>query len=188
MAQIDENIKKQLDKPQVWFCKYFPKRIQNVGEKEIADRDLVYAFKDGKAYEKVAQMTASSMKERYGETCTDIVFSPVPASTDKKNEIRYKAFCERVCELTGAINGYDHVKVCGERLSIHEHRKTEKEIRKVCILEFDEKWFDGKTVLVYDDVITRGTSYALYACQLESFGANVLGGIFLARTHYRVRS
>mgnify|MGYP000255087132 CR=1 FL=1 len=40
MAQIDENIKKQLDKPQVWFCKYFPKRIQNVGEKEIADRDL----------------------------------------------------------------------------------------------------------------------------------------------------
>ena len=126
MAQIDENIKKQLDKPQVWFCKYFPKRIQNVGEKEIADRDLVYAFKDGKAYEKVAQMTASSMKERYGGACTNIVFSPVPASTDKKNEIRYKAFCERVCELTGAINGYDHVKVCGERLSIHEHRKTEK--------------------------------------------------------------
>ena len=105
MAQIDENIKKQLDKPQVWFCKYFPKRIQNVGEKEIADRNLVYAFKDGKAYEKVAQMTASSMKERYGETCIDIVFSPVPASTDKKNEIRYKAFCQRVCELTGAING-----------------------------------------------------------------------------------
>ena len=99
-----------------------------------------------------------------------------------------KAFCQRVCELTGAINGYDHVKVCGERLSIHEHRKTEKEIRKVSILEFDEKWFDGKRVLVYDDVITRGMSYALYACQLESFGANVLGGIFLARTHYKVRN
>lgn len=113
MAQIDENIKKQLDKPQTWFCKYFPKRIRNVGEKEIADRELVYAFKDGKAYEEVARITASSMKERYGETCTGIVFSPVPASTDKKNEIRYKAFCERVCELTGAINGYDHVKVCG---------------------------------------------------------------------------
>lgn len=34
MVQIDENIKKQLDKPRTWFCKYFPKRIQNVGEKE----------------------------------------------------------------------------------------------------------------------------------------------------------
>ena len=168
MAQIDENIKKQLDKPQTWFCKYFPKRIRNVGEKEIADRNLVYAFKDGKAYEEVARMTASSMKEQYGKTCTDIVFSPGPASTDKKNEIRYKAFCERVCELTGAINGYDHVKVY--------------------VLEFDEKWFDGKSVLVYDDVITRGMSYALYANQLESFGANVLGGIFLARTHNKIKS
>lgn len=29
MVQIDENIKKQLDKPRTWFCKYFPKRIQN---------------------------------------------------------------------------------------------------------------------------------------------------------------
>ena len=66
MIQIDENIKKQLDKPQTWFCKYFPKRIRNVGEKEIADRNLVYAFKDGKAYEEVARMTASSMKEQYG--------------------------------------------------------------------------------------------------------------------------
>ena len=38
MAQIDNNLKKQLAKPQTWFCKYFPKRIRNVGEKEIADR------------------------------------------------------------------------------------------------------------------------------------------------------
>lgn len=65
-----------------------------MGEKEIADRNLVYAFKDGKAYEKVAQMTALSMKEQYGGACTNIVFSPVPASTDKKNEIRYRAFAK----------------------------------------------------------------------------------------------
>ena len=38
MAQIDNNLKKQLAKPQTWFCKYFPKRIRNVGEKEISDR------------------------------------------------------------------------------------------------------------------------------------------------------
>ena len=43
MVQMDESIRKQLEKPQTWFCKYFPKRIQNVGEKEIADRQLVYA-------------------------------------------------------------------------------------------------------------------------------------------------
>ena len=59
---MDESIRKQLEKPQTWFCKYFPKRIQNVGEKEIADRQLVYDFKDGRSHEAVAQMTAARMR------------------------------------------------------------------------------------------------------------------------------
>lgn len=92
-----------------------------------------------------------------------------------------------VCELSGAINGYDHVKVCGERLAIHENRKSEKAIRKVNIIEFDEEWFNGKTIVAFDDVISRGISYGTYANQLESLGANVIGGIFLAKTHYKVR-
>ena len=177
MVQMDECIRKQLEKPQTWFCKYFPKRIQNVGEKEIADRQLVYDFKDGRSHETVAQMTAARMIEEHGEGCSQLV---------RKNEIRYMDFCKRVCELTGAINGYDHVRVCGERLAIHENRKAEKEIRKVSIIEFDEEWFRGKAVIVFDDVITRGISFGMYANQLESFGANVIEGIFLARTHYKV--
>ncbi len=36
------------------------------------------------------------------------------------------------------------------------------------------------------DIITKGISYATYAHQLESNGANVIGGVFLARTHYKV--
>ena len=183
---IDIELQKQLDKPQTWFCKYFPVRIRNVGEREKADRQLVFDFKDGRAYEEVARRTAAAMTERYGASCADIVFSPVPASTREKNEVRYKAFCQRVCELTGAVNGYEHVSVSGERLSIHENRKAEKEIRKVNIVEFDSAFFNGKSVVVFDDVISKGLSYATYAHQLESLGANVLGGLFLARTHYNV--
>lgn len=41
------------------------------------------------------------------------VFTCIPASTAEKNETRYKAFSEKVCELTGAINAYDHIKVSG---------------------------------------------------------------------------
>lgn len=186
MVQMDESIRKQLEKPQTWFCKYFPKRIQNVGEKEIADRQMVYDFKDGRSHEAVAQMTAARMIEEHGSGCSQLVFIPVPASSVRKNEIRYMDFCRRVCELTGAINGYDHVRVCGERLAVHENRKAEKEIRKVSIIEFDEEWFKDKTVIVFDDVITRGISFGMYANQLESFGANVIEGIFLARTHYKV--
>ena len=58
---IDIELQKQLDKPQAWFCKYFPARIRNVSEREIADRKLVFDFKDGRAYEEVAQRTAANM-------------------------------------------------------------------------------------------------------------------------------
>lgn len=93
MVQMDESIRKQLEKPQTWFCKYFPKRIQNVGEKEIADRQLVYDFKDGRSHEAVAQMTAARMIEEHGSGCSQLVFIPVPASSVRKNEIRYMDFC-----------------------------------------------------------------------------------------------
>lgn len=94
MVQMDESIRKQLEKPQTWFCKYFPKRIQNVGEKEITDRQLVYDFKDGRSHEVVAQMTAARMIEEHGNRCSQLVFIPVPASSVRKNEIRYMNFCK----------------------------------------------------------------------------------------------
>ena len=97
---MDESIRKQLEKPQTWFCKYFPKRIQNVGEKEIADRQMVYDFKDGRSHEAVAQMTAARMIEEHGSRCSQLVFIPVPASSVRKNEIRYMDFCRRVCART----------------------------------------------------------------------------------------
>lgn len=90
-----------------------------------------------------------------------------------------------VCELTGAINGYTHVSVQGERLAVHE-RHTEKNITKVQVIDFDEPFFADKSCLVFDDVITRGVSYGTFANQLESFGAHVLGGFFLGKTTYKV--
>ena len=186
MKKYDESIERQLAKPQTWFVKYFPVRIGNATFEQKLARQAVYDFKDGKSYELVARETAKYMKTTYGKDCSEIVFSCVPASSYAKNEIRYKAFSQRVCELTGAINGFQHVKVIGERLAIHENRKMEKEVRKACIIDFDEDFFKGKKVLVFDDVITKGLSYANYANQVESYGAEVLGGVFLARTHYKV--
>ena len=40
-------------------------------------------------------------------------------------------------------------------------------------------------IYIFDDVVTTGASYALFANQLETFGGNVLGGLFLGRTHYK---
>lgn len=184
---INENLKKQLNKMTVWFYKYYPVRIKNVGDKEKSERQIIWDFKDGRAYEEVARMTADKLKETFGKGLKDIVFLCVPASTPDKNELRYKKFSERVCELTHACDGYSHISVTEERLTVHEHRNNEKEIRKNNVIEFDTPFFYGKSVILFDDIITKGISYATIAEQLESFGANVLGGFFLAKTFYKIR-
>lgn len=186
---ISESIKRQLAKPQVWFYKYFPVRIKNVGEDAVAARQLVWDFKDAKAAatEQVAQMTAERIVSLYGDYASDMVFVCVPASSQAKNESRYKDFCHRVSELSGIQDGYSLIKVSGERLAVHEHRH-DKSVSKVNIIEFDAERIKDKMICVFDDVISTGQSYGLFADQLEQCGAHVLGGIFLGRTHYRYKA
>jgi predicted amidophosphoribosyltransferase len=184
MAQID-NIKHQLEKPMTHLVKYFPIRIRNVNEQQKADRQLIYDFKDGRAYEQVAVMTANRLKEQYGEQLANMVFICIPASSKEKNELRYKDFSCRVSELTGMQNGYEHVYVESNRLALHEQDRK-KRVRTAQVIDFDKDFFDGKNILVYDDVVTTGESYGLFANQLEQFGGKVLGGLFLGRTSYNV--
>lgn len=187
MAQaISEDIRKQLAKPQVWFCKYFPVRIRNVGEDAIEARNLVWAFKDAKeeATERVAQMTAGYLVCQYGEKVKDMTFICVPASSEEKNESRYKHFCQRVSELSGIADGFSFVHVSSERLAVHEHRH-DKLSAMTDVVEFDTGQIKGKTFCIFDDVISTGLSYGMFADRLERLGANVAGGIFLGRTHYR---
>ena len=93
---IDDTLKTQLSKKLVWFCKYFPVRIKNVGADAVEARRLVWAFKDARdnAFEQVAQMTASHLAAEFGERVKNMVFVCVPASTQAKNESRYKMFSE----------------------------------------------------------------------------------------------
>ena len=181
---IDEGMKAQLSKKQGFFLKYFPARIRNVGEDAKEARKLIYAFND--AYKQGAQMEDSYLKKENGEQVKDMVFLCVPASRQEVNRSRYKEFCKEVSRLSGIQNGYSHLILMEDRLAIHERRRGgEKEISKVSIMDFDRAFFKGKKVLVFDDIITTGGSYALFAEEVEKHGAQVVGGLFLARTHYK---
>ena len=182
----DENITRQLDKLKVFFLKYYPIRIKNVGLEEKVARQIVWDFKDGNHYEAVAQMTAKRLVEHFGEQVRSIVFSCVPASTSEKHEHRYKDFSSRVCELSGAVNGYEHVRVTNDRPEVHKNRKK-KDVQIQENVIYDEDFFKGKRILVFDDILTRGHSYDNFAYRLEMFGAEVLGGFFLGKTFYRVK-
>lgn len=181
MAQkINEAFMKQWRKFMVSFFDYLPVKYE-ANKEEWKVRKLVWDFKDGKRSLQVAEMVARKIRLQFGAMTGDIVFCCIPASTPQKNELRYKAFADEVCRLAGTVNGYNYVGIEGKRLAVHEKNQG-KSVKNVQVIRFNESFFMGKKVLVFDDVLTRGFSYACFACELENFGAEVLGGYFLGRT------
>ena len=188
MAQVNETIKRFWNKHIVAFYPYVPARFKNVSEDIKQYRELVYFFKSGERYEEVAQLTAHKLKEEFGDKVKEIVFTCIPASSAEKNELRYKKFSERVCELSGAVNGYEHLKVIADKKAIHESRK--KRSKQTDIMQnivIDGEWFRNRSVVTMDDCLTSGKSWTALGSKLEEFGAEILAGYFLSKTTYKLQ-
>ena len=177
---IPEAWKQQWSKFMVTFFDYLPTKYE-ANRREWAVRKMIWDFKDGKRWQAVADLVAKRMRTQFGANVQDVTFVCIPASSAQKNETRYKEFCEEVARLTGCKNGNKGVKIEGERLAIHETR-TAKHLQTVEVITLNNRFFSGKKVVVFDDVLTQGHSYARFACELEKVGAEVLGGYFLGKT------
>ncbi len=189
MEKIKVYIKGQEDKELYSFLRYYPMRIKNVGLDAVFSRQMIFDFKAGIQQQAIAKCVAKELVNKYGKKVSKVVFSCVPASNQEKNDMRNKTFSELVCKFSGAINGFSHVKVIGERTAIHG-TKVKKETRERLIneqsnVEIDAAFFMGKNVCIWDDIITTGTSFNNFSTQLERVGANVISGLFLGKTSYK---
>ena len=174
--------KKQWMKPLESLYNYLPTKYkQEATERDWQVRRLVWDFKEGKRSIGVAQVVAQRLVKMFGAAVTDITLVCIPASSAEKNERRYKTFAAEVARLTGCANGYEAVQVEGERMAIHEHRNG-KRLQSTQVISFDKDYFSGRKVVVFDDILTLGYSYARFACAIEALGATVMGGLFLGRT------
>lgn len=163
---------------------YIPTTVQADG-KAWGIRKKVWKFKDGDTATsiEVAQWVSMTLDASMPdlENCT---FICIPASSEERTQMRYEQFAQEVCKATQMANAYKHIKVEGERLAIHEH-KVCKSVTKVQILKFDRRFFNGRKVIIFDDVITKGKSFDTMVDYLEGMGAKVVGGIFLAATAFQ---
>ena len=174
--------KQQWHKPLESLYRYLPTKYKSEAtERDWQVRRLVWDFKEGKRSIGVAQVVAQRLVKMFGAAVTDITLVCIPASSAEKNERRYKTFAAEVSRLTGCANGYEAVKVEGERLAIHEHRGS-KRLQSTQVISFDKEYFAGRKVVIFDDILTLGHTYARFACALEALGATVIGGLFLGRT------
>lgn len=184
MAQeIKEEYKKQWSKFMFSFFDYLPTKYE-ANKSEWSIRRMIWDFKDGKRSLSVAGMVAKKIREQFGADTSEVVLACIPASSNGANVERYEAFSKEVARLAGVGNAFQAITIQGERLAVHE-TKCAKKVETVQVIRFDQDFFKGKKILVFDDIITNGFSYARFACMLESFGAEVIGGYFLGRTLMR---
>ena len=132
-------------------------------EAQEADR-LIIDFKSGRKYatERVSRLFAKTLSLM---DLKDTIIVCIPASCQRTYTRRFRKFSENVCAKTGAINGFDHIKVIGKREKVH--------------ISGD---FQGKRILIIDDICTTGRTSDDFREKMEQAGAHVRMAMFLAKT------
>lgn len=180
IQKISEEYKKQWSKFMFSFFDYLPTKYE-ANKQEWKIRKMIWDFKDGKRSQPVAELVAKKIRQQFGAMTNDIVLACIPASSEAANQARYEVFAAETCRLAGTVNGYMAITIEGERLAIHETKGC-KTVNNVQVINLDKEFFKGRKVLVFDDILTQGFSYARFSCALERCGAEVLGGYFLGKT------
>lgn len=188
--RTDRKIEKSLlklpmndDIPVIYLFWYYPSNKYK--DWEISDvskriRKLVFNFKDGISDEVVIRNVVECLSVLFENYSKKLTFVCVPASTVSKNHDRFSHFSKMVCQERKMFNGFEHVEIIKEKTPSHLGGTEE------AVYSYDEKFFNGKTVVLFDDVITSGESMNKAKKQLENCGAKVLLEFAFARTinHY----
>ena len=95
---------------------YYPKnRFPSVTAQQEADRRAVWNFKDG-SYTYGLNRLADFLDANFTkEEMKNVVVCVIPASTQYKNDIRYKTMCAKIAEKFPVINGYNYITINTDR-------------------------------------------------------------------------
>ena len=167
------------------FGVYIPKAYRELAtEEERSFSEWVINFKDGQKAQlkEGAQMVISKLRQWYGDKAKDLVVVPVPCSSMAQYRFRFSDFCVIVANTLGQANPMQHVTILGKRTAAHRnpaHTVVKDDNYEV---QVDGDFFNGKKVVIVDDIVSSGRTADDFAKMLEEAGAEVKGGIFFAKT------
>ena len=167
------------------FGAYIPKAYRELAtEEERSFSEWVINFKDGQKAQlkEGAQMVISKLRQWYGDKAKDLVVVPVPCSSMAQYRFRFSYFCVVVANTLGQANPMQHVTILGKRTAAHRnpaHTVVKDDNYEV---QVDGDFFQGKKVVIVDDIVSSGRTADDFAKMLEEAGAEVKGGIFFAKT------
>lgn len=175
-----------------YLINYFPTTCEfDANQKEWNDRNLIWDFKNdpekilpedhNKAIEKLIPMLKKHLVETFGEKNLHyLTLVCIPASTKVNNKLRFEDFSNRLCKETGMKNSYS--KIVRETDKLPKHLGGSSNTLEG--LKFDEVYFKGKYVLIFDDVLTKSESVRLMDLKLRKMGAVVVGCLTIGKTKH----
>ena len=89
-----------------------------------------------------------------------------------------KTLSADVCAMCNAINGFEHIQVIGKREKVHISKKHDQRSN----VQIDTDYFNGKRVLLIDDICTTCATANAFIEQMQAAGADVRMTLFLAKT------
>lgn len=169
---------------QNYFFEYVPNAYINLcvdmaGQR--ANNRFVYDFKAGDkmATELCAGWLVSYLTSQYGYMLKDIIVVFAPCSNQAKYNKRF-GYLAHLLNTSGISTANEHVHIYGERKPLHNggSHYVSEQLYHVSV----DGDFKGKTVILFDDLLTSGRTIEEFRAKVEAAGAYVEREIFLART------
>lgn len=136
----------------------------------------VSVFEHDTALQKVINLVENTLRTTFGSKTEYLTLVCLTASTQRKTELRYKDFAEKVCSDLKMANAYPHIKVVEDGSAKHDGGDGSRKV------SYDRNFFKDKYIILFDDVRTSGRSLEQERSILESFGATVICAITIAQT------
>lgn len=156
-------------------------------EEIIRVRQLVWNFKYSNekvtpqthvyAMTRVADKLASLIINYFEKYTSQLTLFCLPASTKDTNYLRYYEFSQYLCKKTGLQNSFPHVLYDKDREPSHLGGE------RTMNYKLTTEYFSGKLIILFDDILTTGTSVAQTKELLEKAGARVVAAFFIAKTY-----
>lgn len=166
--------------PHYFFYYYYPKNRypdSSISSESVNARIMVWDFKNGSDQETVKDIVVKKLRSTFGSDCSKLTLVCVPASNKYDNEDRYKDFANHVTSQLNMYNGFDYIKITKDRTPNHMGGTDPAEY------SFVTSFFNGKRIVLFDDVVTRGHSMQWFKETLESYGAIVICCMSIGRTY-----
>jgi len=138
----------------------------------------VTSYEHRSALQTVTNLVENALRSAFGAKTEYLTLVCLTASTQRKTELRYKDFAEQLCKNLNMDNAYPHIQVIEGGSAKHDGGDGSRRV------SYDRYFFNGKYVVLFDDVRTTGHSLEQERRTMEELGAKVICAVTIAQTTY----